>query len=78
MGISQAMAYPISTACLALHTLLSGGQLFCIRGTWVYILKNLFLIRTPESFISEEFIPLVLSLIKSPSLIFYLILEEKI
>lgn len=75
-GKSKAMAYPISTASLALHTLLSGGQLFCSRGTWVYLLKHLFLIRTPESLISEEFIPLMLSLIKSPSLIFYLRLDK--
>lgn len=64
------MAHPISAACLALHTLLSGGQLFCSRGTWVYLLKHLFLVRTLESFIPEEFIALIMSLMKSTSLIF--------
>lgn len=78
MGISKAMAYPIRAACLALCTLFSDGQMFCSRGTWVCLLKYLFLIRISESFISEEFFLLILSLIKFSSLIFYIMLTEKI
>jgi len=42
----------------------------------VYLLKRLYLITTPESIVSGDFIRLLLSLVRSPLFIFYVMLEE--
>lgn len=52
--------------CLVYCTTLSGRQLFSSGGTWVYLLQHFNLARASESFISGDFICLILAFISSP------------
>lgn len=60
-GISKAMAFPSALLVILLSTP-RGRQLFSSGDTVVYLLGHPCLVRTPESFLSGDFIHLTLSL----------------